>query len=119
MPPRPPATRPATISELAAAAQADADAGGTRELKHYLRRADTHRRTGQALDAGTDLERAFIEFARAATLILETIPGHRDYATTLKGEQRANLTAVSRCLFCGRRLSPPLLLSFHSVPHAI
>ncbi|KAF8157631.1 hypothetical protein K438DRAFT_1861217, partial [Mycena galopus ATCC 62051] len=39
------------------------------------------------------MERGFIEFARAATLIVETIPAHDEYATELNGEQKANLTA--------------------------
>ncbi|KAJ7022299.1 hypothetical protein C8F04DRAFT_891721, partial [Mycena alexandri] len=91
--------RPATISELAAIAQSDPDATNKLELKHYLKRAETHRKTGQALggsvDVGLDLERAFIEYARAATLILEQIPNHRDYGTGLTTDQRNNLTLVS------------------------
>ncbi|KAJ7088887.1 hypothetical protein B0H15DRAFT_758000, partial [Mycena belliarum] len=87
--------RPATISELAAVAQSDPDASPSSnlELKHYLRRAETHRRAGQAL--ASDLERAFIEYAQAATLIVEKIPSHRDFASGLTAEQRSNLTAVS------------------------
>ncbi|KAJ6618027.1 hypothetical protein B0H10DRAFT_1275957 [Mycena sp. CBHHK59/15] len=100
-------TRPATISELAAAAAtADADQGPPRELKHYLRQAELRRRDAKALAPGTggsngvgsggtgaELERAFIEYARAATLILERIPNHRDYVRFLTQEQRENLTA--------------------------
>ncbi|KAF8157555.1 hypothetical protein K438DRAFT_1732192, partial [Mycena galopus ATCC 62051] len=111
-----PPTRPATISELAAAAAESPPPPG-RELKQYLRLAEAHRKAGASLMAratgtgtgtGTggggaggsgpeavalDMERGFIEFARAATLIVETIPAHRDYATELNGEQKANLTA--------------------------
>ncbi|KAF8168791.1 hypothetical protein K438DRAFT_244351 [Mycena galopus ATCC 62051] len=105
-----PPTRPATISELAAAAAESPPPPG-RELKQYLRLAESHRKAGASLMAratGTggggaggsgpetvalDMERGFIEFARAATLIVETIPAHRDYATELNGEQKANLTA--------------------------
>ncbi|KAJ6558754.1 hypothetical protein DFH09DRAFT_922265 [Mycena vulgaris] len=120
MPPRPsPPTRPATISELATLAQADPDASPSSnlELKHYLRRAEVHRREGKALasgagggptasnprgssDAGTDMERAFIEYAQAATLIVEKIPGHRDYGRELTAEQKSNLTAVSTSAHC-------------------
>ncbi|KAJ7250347.1 hypothetical protein C8J57DRAFT_996459, partial [Mycena rebaudengoi] len=39
-------------------------------------------------------ERAFVAFARAATLILDTIPGHRDYTGVLTAEQRDNLAKV-------------------------
>jgi hypothetical protein len=42
---------------------------------------------------GFDMERAFIKFARVATLVVATIPAHRDYDSGLNGEQRANLTA--------------------------
>jgi hypothetical protein len=37
----------------------------------------------------------FIEYARAATLIVETVLAHRDYGTGLNAQQRANSTAVS------------------------
>ncbi|KAF8157635.1 hypothetical protein K438DRAFT_1986426 [Mycena galopus ATCC 62051] len=105
-----PPTRPAMISELAAAAAESPPPPG-RELKQYLRLAEAHRKAGVSLMAratGTggggaggpgpeavtlNMERGFIEFARAATLIVETIPAHRDYATELNGEQKANLTA--------------------------
>ncbi|KAJ6577126.1 hypothetical protein B0H10DRAFT_2236097 [Mycena sp. CBHHK59/15] len=98
-----PSTRPSTISELAAAAQTDPDIAPSSnlDLKHYICRAETHRKDGKALgsgtigvgtgDIGTDLELAFIEYARAAT---EKIPSHRDYTSVLSAEQRANLTAV-------------------------
>ncbi|KAJ7826972.1 hypothetical protein B0H14DRAFT_1240621 [Mycena olivaceomarginata] len=39
------------------------------------------------------MERAFIEYARAATLIVETIPTHRDYQAGLSAEQKRNLKA--------------------------
>ncbi|KAJ6579770.1 hypothetical protein B0H10DRAFT_909550 [Mycena sp. CBHHK59/15] len=42
---------------------------------------------------GLDKERAFIEFACAATLIMEMIPAHLDYGGGLNVEQRANLAA--------------------------
>ncbi|KAJ7082145.1 hypothetical protein C8R44DRAFT_905049, partial [Mycena epipterygia] len=107
-------TRPATISELESFAQADPDTVGPGlDLQYYLRRAEEHQRAGKELtsgagkgstatnprgswDAGTDMEQAFVEYARARNLILETIPAHHDYATILQREQRADLTAVSR-----------------------
>jgi STAM-binding protein len=105
----PPPTRPATISELATAA-ADTSSNSNADLKSLLRRAEGHRRTGgvymarttggssgtaTSTDIGLDLERAFIEYARVATLIVETVPAHREYSTGLNAEQRANLKAVS------------------------
>ncbi|KAJ7908150.1 hypothetical protein B0H13DRAFT_670985 [Mycena leptocephala] len=104
----PPPTRPATISELATAA-AETSSNSNVDLKNLLRRAEGHRRTGgvymarttggssggaaTSTDIGLDLERAFIEYARAATLIVETVPAHREYGTGLNAEQRANLKA--------------------------
>ncbi|KAF7378315.1 MPN domain-containing protein [Mycena sanguinolenta] len=110
----PPPTRPATISELASAA-AESHAPPGRDLKYYLRLAEQHRKAGLAYAArasaaggsntgsrsgagnaeamALDMERAFIELARAGTLVVETIPTHRDYAGELTGEQKANLTA--------------------------
>ncbi|KAJ6521074.1 hypothetical protein DFH09DRAFT_939324 [Mycena vulgaris] len=90
MPPSP-TTRPATISELAAVAQSgpDAPASNNLDLKHYLRRADR---------CWTDMERAFVEYATAATLIVEKIPGRRDYGSGLTAKQKANLTALSPSL---------------------
>ncbi|KAJ6558747.1 hypothetical protein DFH09DRAFT_922316, partial [Mycena vulgaris] len=40
-------------------------------------------------------ERAFIEYARAATLVVDKIPSHRDYGRELTVEQKSNLAAVS------------------------
>lgn len=107
-------TRPATIVELERFAQADPDAvaPSMMDIMYYLGRTEAHRRAGWelasgagagpthrnprgSLDAGKDMEEAFVEYARAATLIRETIPGHRDYATVLNVEQRAILAEVS------------------------
>ncbi|KAJ7828412.1 hypothetical protein B0H13DRAFT_1735801, partial [Mycena leptocephala] len=89
----PPPTRPATISELATAAADTSSSNSNVDLKNLLRRAEGYRRTGGVTDIGLDLERAFIEYARAATLIVETVPAHREYSTGLNAEQRANLKA--------------------------
>ncbi|KAJ7830601.1 hypothetical protein B0H13DRAFT_2433536 [Mycena leptocephala] len=89
----PPAMRPATISELAAAAaSSSASANASADL---LRRADAHRKAGGCVHGAgawfeclhrrrlqsSEYKLAFIEYARAATLIGST------------GEQRANPTA--------------------------
>ncbi|KAJ7828408.1 hypothetical protein B0H13DRAFT_1917096 [Mycena leptocephala] len=108
----PPPTRPATISELDTAAAETSSSNSNADLKNLLRRAEGHRRTGgpgvymarttggssgaaTSTDIGLDLEHAFIEYARAATLIVETVPAHREYSTGLNAEQRANLKAVT------------------------
>ncbi|KAJ7330951.1 hypothetical protein DFH08DRAFT_708598 [Mycena albidolilacea] len=87
-----PTTCPATISELVTTAAETAAPPG-RDLRHYIRVAGSHRRTGAA-SVGLEMERAFIEYARAATLIVETIPTHRDYQGGLSTEQKRNLKAV-------------------------
>ncbi|KAJ7828406.1 hypothetical protein B0H13DRAFT_2437772 [Mycena leptocephala] len=130
----PPPTRPATISELATAAAETSSSNSNGDLKNLLRRAEGYRRTGgvymarttggssgvaTSTDIGLDLERVFIEYARAATLIVETVPAHREYlfrenavalrtvpaySTGLNAEQRANLKASPMLLWRGRRL---------------
>nr|GAT60500.1 predicted protein [Mycena chlorophos] len=103
------AMRPATISELATFAKSSAPPTG-HPLKYYLRLAENHKRTGKSLaagaglgptqanpggthDASLDLERAFIELARAATLVVDTVPSHRDYSKELNETQKSNLSA--------------------------
>ncbi|KAJ7049187.1 hypothetical protein C8F01DRAFT_1002863 [Mycena amicta] len=123
-----PSIRPATISELAAAAKNDPDTAGSsnQPLKYYLRRAEMHKRSGKALatgagqgpteanplgshDMGLDLERSFIQLAKAATLIADTIPNHRDYRSELSEEKRSNLSLVSSSVMC--------LIEFHRLIH--
>lgn len=45
-----------------------------------------------------DIEGAFVILAKAATLVLEKMPTHRDYHTMLTAAQRNNLTLVCRPL---------------------
>ncbi|KAL0945895.1 hypothetical protein HGRIS_012180 [Hohenbuehelia grisea] len=82
--------RPATIAELAERALGNPWDDG-RELKYYLRTADRYSREGKESAKRGDLEAAFVEFARAATLVLEKLPSHRDYHTALTATQRHNL----------------------------
>ncbi|KAI0089456.1 hypothetical protein BDY19DRAFT_942423 [Irpex rosettiformis] len=82
--------RPRSIAELAA----DANEGlwePSRPLKHWLRTAEKARKTGNSYVEAGDYELAFIEYARAATLVLEKLPTHREYQTLLTANQRANL----------------------------
>lgn len=85
--------RPATITELAEQAlngpwEAD------RELKYYLRMAERHRRQAKEYAQEEKLEEAFVEFARAATLVLEKLPAHEDYYRLLNESHRHNLKLV-------------------------
>ena len=86
--------RPASIAELAERAL-DNLWDENKDLKHYLRVAEKYRRDGKEFVRTGDLENAFVQFARAATLVLEKLPLHRDYYTLLKPAQRQNLGLVS------------------------
>jgi USP8 dimerisation domain len=88
-----PSRRPASIEELAERAKDD-HYDGRRDLKYHLRNADKFRRTAKELVKAGDLEAAFVEFAKAATLVLEKLPYHRDYHSVLTAEQRHNLALV-------------------------
>lgn len=86
--------RPATIAELAAQAQKDAW-DPSKPLKHWLRTAEKARKVGQAHVEAKNYEAAFIEFARAATIVLEKLPTHSEYQVLLNADQRHNLGMVS------------------------
>lgn len=64
-------------------------------LKHWLRTAEKARRNGDYYADHHDYERAFVEYARAATIVLEKLPTHRDYNAMLNADQRQNLGMVS------------------------
>ena len=87
-----PYRRPASIEELAARAQ-NGLYDDRRDLKHHLRTAEKNRRTAKELHKMGDLEAAFVEYAKAATLVLEKLPSHRDYSSLTKEQQR-NLSLV-------------------------
>lgn len=86
--------RPASISELAARAQ-DNLWDPTKGLKHWLRTAERARRHAEALATDGDYESAFVEYAKAATIVLEKLPTHREYNVLLNADQRQNLGMVS------------------------
>lgn len=86
--------RPATIAELAAKAQENLW-NGNLGLKHWLRTAEKARRTAESLIQAHDYEAAFVEYAKAATIVLEKLPTHREYQTLLNADQRSNLGMVS------------------------
>lgn len=56
--------------------------------------AENARHSGQELDRAGELEDAFVEYTKAASLILEKIPSHRDYHARLDSTQRDTLIAV-------------------------
>jgi STAM-binding protein len=67
----------------------------SRELKYWLRVAQKYRNEAKDLVARGLLEDAFVAFARAATIVLDRLPTHRDYNQLLTSQQRANLALVS------------------------
>ena len=85
--------RPASIAELAEMAKLDLW-DDTKDIKDYLRIANIYRKEGKECAKKGDLEGAFVQLARAATLVLEKLPMHRDYNGTLKAIQRQNLALV-------------------------
>ncbi|TFL07342.1 hypothetical protein BDV98DRAFT_557700 [Pterulicium gracile] len=87
--------RPSSILELAQLAQRDAY-DLTKPLKHYLRLAEKHRAAARDALQREDLEAAFVEFAKAATLVLEKLPKHAEFKTLLNESQRANLDLNGR-----------------------
>ena len=65
----------------------------SKDFKHYLRMAEIYRKEGKECERRGDLEGAYVEFARAAILVLEKLPMHRDF-NMLNANQRQNLSLV-------------------------
>ena len=89
--------RPHTINELAKMAL-DNIYDEKKDLEHYLRMAEKYRKDGMQFVADGDLENAFMAYARAATLVLERLPYHREYQTLLTPTQRHNMSLVRNYL---------------------
>jgi hypothetical protein len=85
--------RPPTIAELSERAL-DNLFDESKPLKHFLRIAEKYRKDAREYLSKGDLENAFIHFARAATLVLDKLPAHREYYTLLTPTQRSNLDLV-------------------------
>lgn len=94
-----PRYRPATIAELAEKAREEVW-DPSKGVKFWLKTGEAHRKAGKAYGEANDLERSFVEYAKAATIVLERLPGHREYYETLNVEQRHNLGLVSPLLVC-------------------
>ncbi|KAF9230107.1 hypothetical protein BU15DRAFT_57588 [Melanogaster broomeanus] len=86
--------RPSTTRELADRAL-DGLWDPTKGLKHWLRAAEGFRKAGRAYHETGELEAAFVEFAKVATITLERLPTHKEYYTLLTPTQRRNLGLVS------------------------
>ncbi|KAI0249308.1 hypothetical protein BJV78DRAFT_1088396, partial [Lactifluus subvellereus] len=86
--------RPHSIAELAEIAKHTLG-DDNRPFKTWLRIAENARRDAKNFQEQGDLEAAFIEFAKAATIVLEKIPAHSDYRVLLTSTQRHNMGLVS------------------------
>ncbi|KAG8986260.1 hypothetical protein FRB94_004472 [Tulasnella sp. JGI-2019a] len=82
-------SRPRTIQELASLATTETY-DPSRSLKDSLRAADALRQQGKVAMQNGDLESAFVNTARAVTIIVEKIPKHPDYLK-LTSQQKQNL----------------------------
>ncbi|KAG8894650.1 hypothetical protein FRC01_012842, partial [Tulasnella sp. 417] len=80
------ARRPKTIQELAQLATTQTY-DPSRELKDQLRAAEHLRKLGKESERAGDLENAFVNFARAATIILDKIPRHTEYHKLSHGQK--------------------------------
>ncbi|KAH8976378.1 hypothetical protein EDB86DRAFT_2765419, partial [Lactarius hatsudake] len=86
--------RPHSIAELAELAKQTLG-DEARPFKAWLRIAENARRDAKSFQEQGDLESAFIDFAKAATIVLEKIPSHPDYRVLLTSTQRHNMGLVS------------------------
>ena len=86
--------RPSRIAELADRAALNLW-DPSRGIRHWLRAAENFRKAGRAYYDAGDLEAAFVEFAKAATIISEKLPSHKEYFSLLTSTQRHNLGLVS------------------------
>jgi len=89
-----PASRPHSIAELAEISK-QALGDDPRPFKTWLRTAENARRDGKAFQEQSNIESAFVEYAKAATIVLEKIPFHPEYRVLLSTTQRHNMGLVS------------------------
>jgi hypothetical protein len=89
-----PPSQPHSIGELAERAK-QILGEGPRPFKTWLRIAESARRNAKSFHEQGDLESAFVEYAKAATIVLEKIPAHPDYRVLLSQTQRHNMGLVS------------------------
>lgn len=76
------------------AERARVDWDSSKTLKFWLKAAQLARNKGKDLVNGEDIEGAFVEYAKAATIALEMIPTHSEYNVSLNISQRSNLDQV-------------------------
>ena len=97
------ALRPYSVTELAERAKQSLDSsiGPIKPFNVWLRIAENAYRDAKSLHELGDLELAFVEYAKAATILLQKIPSHPDYWVLLGRTQRHNMGVVSYlCSLC-------------------
>ena len=107
-----PPLRPHSIGELAESAK-QILGEDPKPFKAWLRIAENARRDAKSFQEQGDLESAFVEYAKAATIVLEKIPAHSDYRILLSTTQRHNMGLVSylypmtavRLVVCNSRMN--------------
>jgi STAM-binding protein len=92
--PPPSQLRPHSIAELAECAKQSLG-DDVRPLKAWLGIAENALRDARSFCEQGDLDSAFVEYAKAATSVLERIPAHPDYRVLLDERQRHNMGLVS------------------------
>ena len=96
------ASRPHSITELAERVKQSLG-DESRPFKAWLRVAENARLDAKRLYKQGDFESAFVEYGKAATVVLEKIPSHPDYRILLSTTQRHNVGLVSLSLIDGSR----------------
>ncbi|KAF8261679.1 hypothetical protein EI94DRAFT_1468512, partial [Lactarius quietus] len=62
---------------------------------NWLRLAESAERNARKFQKEGNLESAYIEFARAATILLEKVPSHPEYGVLLTSTERHDIGLVS------------------------
>jgi STAM-binding protein len=62
-----------------------------RSFKAWLRIAENAKSDAKAFQVQDDLESAFVEYAKTATILLEMLPSHPDYSVLLSTTQRHDM----------------------------
>ena len=99
-------SRPHNIRELAERAKHFLGED-PKTFKSWLRIAENARGNAKNFQEKGDFESAFVEFAKAATIVLEKIPAHPDYRVLLSTTQRHNMGLVSNLYLIGPRVRVP------------
>lgn len=99
-------SRPHSIGELAGRVKRFLGED-SRPFNAWLRLAETARVNAKDFQEQGDFESAFVEFAKAASIVLEKIPEKRDYRVVFNQTQRHTLGLVSHFYLIGLRVRVP------------